>query len=176
MHVLEAIQKRRSIRKFKKQKIKEEYINLLIYAASLAPCAGNVQEWRFIIVKDEKKKEELAKASFNQLWMKDAPIIIAICADEEEIKNEYGDRGKKVYMYIDCALAAENLILAAQSLGLGSCIVCAFDEMEVSEILKLPKNIKPIMLIPIGYPAEEPEMPFKKDLDTITFINEYGKK
>jgi nitroreductase len=176
MHVLEAIEKRRSIRKFKKQEIKDEYINLLIYAASLAPCAGNTQEWRFIIVKDEKKKEELAKASYNQLWMKDAPVIIAICADEEEIGNRYGSRGKKMYMYIDCALAAENLILLAQSLGLGTCIVGAFDDEEISRILKLPKNVKPIMLIPVGYPAEEPEKPFKKDLEDITFINEYGKK
>jgi len=176
MHVIEAIQKRRSIRKFKKEKIKDEYINLLIYAASLAPCAGNTQEWRFIIVNDERKKEELAKASYKQMWMKDAPVIIAICADEEEIRNRYGSRGVRMYMYLDCALAAENLILAAQSLGLGSCIVFAFDDEEVSEILKLPPHIKPIMLIPIGYPDEEPKMPFKKDIGDITFINEYGKK
>ncbi|MEM0481011.1 MAG: nitroreductase family protein [Candidatus Aenigmatarchaeota archaeon] len=176
MHVLEAIQKRRSVRDFLEKDVEDKYVGVLLYAASLAPCAGNVQEWRFIVVKDKQKKHELAKASYEQMWMEKAPIIIAICTDEKEIENEYGERGKKMYMYLDCALAAENLLLAAESLGLAGCIVAAFDDEKVSRILNLPINVKPIMLIPIGYPKEKPEMPYKKPLESIVYFNEYGKK
>ncbi len=81
MDVLEAIEKRRSIRKFKSEKITEEQIGKLIEAARLAPSGCNVQPWRFIIVKDKKLKNKLCGASYNQKFIEDAPIVIVCCGD-----------------------------------------------------------------------------------------------
>ncbi|OGD53389.1 hypothetical protein A3K80_05385 [Candidatus Bathyarchaeota archaeon RBG_13_38_9] len=81
MDVLEAIQKRRSIRKFKTTPLTSEQINNLLEAARLAPSGCNVQPWRFIIVKDTQLKTKLCEASFDQQFIKDAPIVIVCCSD-----------------------------------------------------------------------------------------------
>ena len=176
MEVYEAIQKRRSIRKYEKKKIDKNIIGLLLEAAINAPCAGNVQEWRFIIVEDEKQKEKIAKACYDQLWMKDASCYIVICADLDEIESFYGERGKKMYAYLDCAHAAQNILLQATELKLGTCVVAAFDDEKIKQILELPENVIPIEIITVGYPAEQPEKPERKSLSSITFYEKYGKK
>ncbi|MFH7903234.1 MAG: nitroreductase family protein [Candidatus Aenigmatarchaeota archaeon] len=176
MNVFEAIEKRKSIRKYKNIKVDLKYIMAILEYAILAPSAGNVQEWRFIIVDDNKIKEKLAKAAYDQDFIKEAPYVIAVCADEEEIYNAYGKRGKERYMYMDCSFATANILLAAAALDLGTCVVAAFDDSEVSKILGLPENIKPIFLIPIGYADEDPIRPERKSLASLVFYNQYGKK
>ncbi|MCW4043524.1 MAG: nitroreductase family protein [Candidatus Bathyarchaeota archaeon] len=81
MDVLEAIQKRRSIRKFKTTPLTSEQINNLLEAARLAPSGCNVQPWRFIVVNDTQLKTKLSEASFDQLFIKDAPVVIVCCSD-----------------------------------------------------------------------------------------------
>jgi len=176
MNVFETIEKRVSIRKYKNIKVDLKYILTALEYAILAPSAGNTQEWRFIIVEDQKIKEELAKAAYNQEFLKEASHIIAVCADEEEIYNAYGKIGKERYMYMDCSFAAANLILCLTAMDIASCIVGAFDDEKVSKILNLPPHIKPIFLIPIGYADEFPTRPYRKPLESITFFNKYGKK
>ncbi|MEM5829967.1 MAG: nitroreductase family protein [Candidatus Aenigmatarchaeota archaeon] len=176
MNIFEAIQKRKSIRKYKRIKPDLKYILAALDLAILAPSAGNTQEWRFILVEDEKIKEKLAEYSYNQDFIKEAPYVLVICADEEEIYNAYGKRGKERYMYMDCSFAAANFILSLTALGLASCIVAAFDDKKISELLKLPENIKPIFIIPVGYADEDPVRPERKPLESILFYNEYGKK
>ncbi len=176
MNVYEAIKKRKSIRKYKPKKIDKKIIGLLLEAAIEAPCAGNVEEWRFIVVEDEKLKEKIAKACYKQYWMKDASVLIVICADLDEISSYYGERGEKVYAYLDVAHAAQNILLLATELGLGTCIIAAFDEKEIQTILNLPERILPVEIITVGYPEEEPVKPERKDLREITFWNKYGQK
>jgi len=158
MDILEIIKSRRSIRKFKEKEIPEEIIDKLAETLIWAPSAGNLQSRKFYFVFNQEIKEKLAKAALDQKFIAEAPLVVIGCTDEE-IVWKYGQRGKNLYTICDCAMAIQNLMLLAYNLGLGSCPVGAFDENEVSEILDIPKNLHPILIVPIGYPAEKPSAP-----------------
>ena len=121
-------------------------------------------------------EKRIAKICYNQEFVGEAPVIIVVCGNEKKIELMYGERGKKMYLYQDTAAAIENLLLLATSLGLGSCWVGAFDEEELKEVLELPENIKPLAVIPIGYPAEDPKKPERRPIESVTFLEKYGRK
>ena len=156
MDILEIIKNRRSIRAFKKQDIPQDIIAELLEAARWAPSAGNVQPWAFVVVSSQKMKQSLSMAAFGQTDLEEAPVVIVVCADEKRAEQSYGVRGKSLFCLQDTAAAAQNILLTAYSLGLGSCWVGAFNEDEVRRVIKAPKEMRPIALIPIGYPNEAP--------------------
>jgi nitroreductase len=158
MEPLEAILKRRSIRKFKKTKIPKEKIEKLKEALIWAPSAGNLQARKFYFVFNEKIKKDLSKAALNQMFIASAPLVVVCCCDLEKI-SPYGERGKNLYTICDVCAAIENLMIVATAENLGTCWVGAFDENRVSQILNLPKNERPIAIIPVGFPDENPPAP-----------------
>jgi len=158
---------RRSIRSFTSKSISEEQIEKIIDAARWAPSAGNIQPWEFIIIRRPEIKREIAKAALNQIFIEDAPVVIVVCADEVRSGRIYGSRGANLYCIQDTAAAIENMLLAICALDLGACWVGAFDEDEVRRILKIPRGLRPVAIIPIGYPAEKPAPPRKRELKEI---------
>jgi len=156
--VLKIIKNRRSIREFQKKEIPEEIVNKLIEALIWAPSAGNLQSRKFHFVFNRKIKEELADAALGQDFISQAPLVVVGCTDEK-IEWRYGERGKKLYSICDVAMSIQNMMLLAYNLGLGTCPVGAFDEDRVSEILNIPENLRPIVIVPVGYPAEKPLAP-----------------
>lgn len=173
VELMETIKGRRSIRKFKKQDVPAEYINQLIEAASYAPSAGNIQPWEFIIVKDTAVKENLAKASYNQAQVEQAPAIIVVCADEKRSSMGYSKRGRTLYCLQDTAAATQNILLTAYSLGLGTCWIGAFDEDEAKKALKTPEGVRPVVMIPVGYPDVIPKQRNKRLLNEITHYDTF---
>ena len=167
MNVLEAIKGRRSIRAFKNQEVSAEIVEKLIDAARWAPSAGNIQPWEFIVVRDPKIKRGLVKAALNQTFIEEAPVVIVVCADEDRSFQGYGARGKNLYCIQDTAAAIQNIHLAAYSLGLGTCWIGAFREEEAREVLKVPKGVRPLAIIPVGYPAESPSPRKRRPIDQI---------
>jgi nitroreductase len=170
MKILEIIKNRRSIRKFQKKKIPEEIIDKLIEAIIWAPSAGNLQSRKFYFVFDQKIKEELTKSSFGQSFIAQAPLVIVGCTNEKK-SNRYGEKGRNLLSVCDIALSVQNLMLLAKEKGLGTCWVGGFNDKEISKILNLPNNSKPIVILPVGYPAEKPSPPprISKE-DAIKFI------
>jgi nitroreductase len=158
MNLLETIKNRRSIRKFQKKEIPEKIIDELIEALIWAPSAGNLQSRKFYFVFNQEIKEKLVKAALEQDFIAQVPLVVVGCADEKTALR-YGERGKNFYSVCDVATSIQNLMLLAVEKGLGTCWIGAFDEKEVSKILNLPKNLRPIAIIPLGYPAEKPEAP-----------------
>jgi nitroreductase len=156
MDVLNAIKGRRSIRAFQRKTVPEEIVEKLIDAARWAPSAGNIQPWEFIIVQKQEIKRRLAEAALEQSFIEEAPVVIVVCADEKRSSIGYGIRGRVLYCIQDTAAAIQNILLAAYSLGLGACWVGAFKEEEAREILKTPREIRPVAMIPVGYPDESP--------------------
>jgi len=156
MDVLEAVKGRRSIRAFKNQDVPAEIVEGLIDAARWAPSAGNIQPWEFIIVRKPRIKRRLVEAALGQMFIEEAPVVIVVCANEERSSQGYGARGKTLYCIQDTAAATQNIHLTAYSLGLGTCWVGAFREEEARETLKIPYGIRPVAVIPVGYPAEAP--------------------
>ncbi len=165
MKVLDVIQKRRSIRKYKEDPIPEEAFRRVLEAARLAPSGSNIQPWKFIIVKDKALKEKLAQASAGQFFMAEAPVIIVGCGFPD---NCYAHMGRYMKSWsVDVTIALEHLILQAQEEGLGTCWIGSFEEEEVKAILNIPENVKVLALTPLGYPDEIPRFRRRKSLDEI---------
>lgn len=167
MDVLEAIKGRRSIRAFKSKDIPEKIVEKLIEAAIEAPSAGNIQPWDFIIVRKPQIKMRLAEAALEQAFIEEAPVVIVVCANENSSSQRYGARGKTLYCIQDTAAATQNIHLAAYSLGLGTCWVGAFKEEKAREILRIPEEIRPVAIIPVGYPDEAPVQPSRKSINRV---------
>lgn len=170
MSVSEAIKNRRSIRQFTGEPFTQETLLKLLEAARTAPSAGNVQPWKFHIVRNKELRAQLAAAALGQQWMLTAPVIIVVCADLARAAAAYGKRGMELYALQDTAAAIENILLSAWEAGLACCWVGAFYEEAAARTLQIKDTaaIRPVALLPIGYPAESPSPPHKRPLQEIT--------
>jgi nitroreductase len=173
MDVFEAIKGRRSIRAFQNRDIPPETVDKLIDAARWAPSAGNIQPWEFIIVRKPETKRRLAEAALEQTFIEEAPVVIVVCADENRSSQGYGTRGKTLYCLQDTAAATQNIHLAAYALGLGTCWVGAFREDEAKKILNIPSGVRPVAIIPVGYPAEKPQPRNRRPINQITHYESF---
>jgi nitroreductase len=158
MKILELIKKRRSIRRYQPDQIPKELIDKLVEALIWAPSAGNLQSRKFYFVFNKKIKDDLAKAALDQDFIASSPLVVVGCTDDK-ICWRYGQRGKNLYSICDVSASIENMMLVAEENNLGTCWVGAFNETEVAKILNLPKNLRPIVIMPVGYPAERPLAP-----------------
>ncbi|MGQ4910725.1 MAG: nitroreductase family protein [Candidatus Thorarchaeota archaeon] len=146
----EKIRSRSSIRKFASGQVPEDVVHEIIETGIRAPSAGNRQPWRIVTVRSEETKLALASAAYNQTFMADADIILVVCAVPSESAERYGKRGETLYVLQDTAALTTTILLAVHNLGLGACWIGAFDEAEVSRILNIPKEMRPVSMIPIG--------------------------
>ncbi len=160
MEILEAVRGRRSIRRFQKTPIPATLIGTLEESLREAPSAGNLQSRRFYFVFREETRKQLADAAFGQEFIAEAPLAVVCCADLK-LARPYRERGRSLYCLQDVAASVQNLLLVAYSLGLGTVWVGAFNEKEASKILTLPDHLRPVAIIPVGYPAESPSRPGK---------------
>ena len=173
MDVLEAMQKRFSCRTYLNKEVKDETLYKILEYANYAPSAGNLQTWRFIIVKDKNKKEGLAEACVKQDFMIDAPVLIVICGDEAHMQRFYKTKGS-LYCIQECAAVTQNILLAATELGLVSCWIGAFDANMVKKTLDIPENMIQYSIVSIGYTNEKSSDKKTYDLNTKTYFNTYG--
>ncbi|MGY4707173.1 nitroreductase family protein [Candidatus Bipolaricaulota sp. J31] len=165
--LLEIVKGRRSIRKFKPDPVPENDLVEILEAAIWAPSAGNAQPWRFIVVRDPGIKRKLVVAALGQDFIAEAPVVIVVCTDLERARRAYGDRGVGLYCIQDTAAAIQNMLLLAHAKGLGTCWVGAFSEEEVCEALALPEGLRPVALVPLGYPAQKPRPRPRRPLDEV---------
>jgi nitroreductase len=164
MDLLDAVKGRRSIRRFKDTPLPSPFLSTLEESLLEAPSAGNLQSRRFYFVFRDETRRRIAKAAYNQDFIQEAPLAVVCCANLK-IVDHYGERGRSLYCLQDVAASVQNLMLVAYSLGLGTVWVGSFDEKEVGKILNLPDTIRPVAIVPVGYPDENPPPPerFRKD-------------
>lgn len=158
MDILKAVKERRSIRDFQRKNIPEGLMDKLMEALIWAPSAGNLQARKFYFIKNEDLKKRIAAAALNQNFIAEAPLVIAGCTDSR-ISSRYKERGVYLYSVQDVALSIMGMMLVAHENGLGSTWVGAFDEDEVAKILKLPNYLRPVAIVPVGYPSRIPSPP-----------------
>lgn len=158
MNILEAVKNRRSIRNFQKKDIPEDLIDKLTEALIWAPSAGNLQSRKFYFIRDEAVKIKIAEAALNQGFIAEAPLVIVGCTDSH-VAGKYGERGVTLYSIQDVACSIMAMMLVAIDNKLGTCWVGAFREEELTRILNLPMNLKPVVIIPVGYPSKNPLPP-----------------
>ena len=160
MDVITAIKNRRSIRRFLNKEIPQEAIEALKDALIWAPSAGNLQSRRFYFVFNNDTKKRIVDAAFHQTFIAQAPLVVVACADLL-IGRHYGERCEELYCLQDVACAIENMMLVACSLGLGSVWVGAFHEEGVAKVLDIPSNLRPVAIVPVGYPSHSPSPPHR---------------
>ena len=148
--LIKTIFSRRSIRKYTEESVPEEQVTTILEAAMAAPSASNRKPWHFVTVTERDTLNRLAEAHKYAKMLHEAPLCIVVCGDESVSQR---------FWVQDCSAATQNILLAAQALGLGSvwCGVYPSEERvkEISEILGIKAPVKPLNLIAIGYPAEK---------------------
>jgi len=170
MDLAEAIKKRRSIRKYLTRKVENDKLDRVLEAGRLAPSAKNLQEWRFVVVRDEGRRKRLAEAAKGQTFVGEAPVVIAACATVTDYVMTCG----QLTYPIDLAIALEHMVLAAAAEGLGTCWIGAFYEEEVKKILNIPPEVRVVALLPLGYPDESPHPRPRKEIGEIVAFESWG--
>ena len=152
MDVLEAQKTRHSIRKYQQKPVEQEKIDAILTAAMQGPSAMNERPWHFIVISDKVILSEIPKVSAYAQMLPGAPLAIVVCGDTllEKLPEMWVQ---------DCCIASTNIVLAAHALGLGAVWTAAYPlpgrSEGIQKILGLPKNVIPLSVIPIGYPAEQ---------------------
>ncbi len=168
MDVSGAINKRKSIRKYKDKDVSDEVIAKLLDAARRAPSAKNVQSHRYFIVKGDMKEKLVEAGAFKQPFLKDAPAIIVCAADPTQYPQSVDiDETSEHYAYIDLSIAASFLVLRATELGLGTVFVAWIYRDKIREVLDIPESYIIPFVLPIGYPNENPPQKPRKELKEI---------
>lgn len=193
MDVLEAIKTRKSIRRFKDIPVENDKLLKILESIRMAPSWANMQCWRLIVVKNQQVKDKISELSFvesfftplgyktnpAQKGLAEAPVIIVACADP----SRSGLLWNQSYYMTDIGIAAQNLMLSAHSLGLGSVFVGVFDEEKLKGILNIPQGIRIVGIFPIGYPRDEKtgsnrgekEAPPRKPISEFSFSERWGE-
>jgi nitroreductase len=165
------VKRRGMIRKYEDKPVSDEAVKKLLQYAVRAPSAGNLQPWEFVIVRDPDVRAKLAKAAMNQNSVATAPIIIATCADTQRMGEKYGTRGS-FYSLVDTSFASLLILLGATEQGLGACFVGSYNSAEVANIFQLPNHVRPVGLITIGYPDEQPRKPSNPKIPLEKLVHE----
>jgi nitroreductase len=156
MDFWQVLESRHSVRNFDPGvSVPPETVERLLQAAIRAPSAGNRQPWHFYVVRDPAVRQGLVEAAWGQGFIAQAPLAIVVCADADQSARRYGQRGRELYCLQDTAAAVEHILLAAVALGLGGCWIGAFDEGHAVRVLNLPRQHRPVAILPIGKPARE---------------------
>ena len=145
MNFLDLVKARYSVRSYRPQAVEREKVEYLLECARLAPSA--------------------LRRCYHREWFAEAPLCIAVCVDESVSWKRKSDGHD--HADIDAAIAAEHICLAAAEQGLGSCWVCNFDVPLCREALELPATLRPVVLIPVGYPADAPTQKKRKSPDEV---------
>ncbi len=183
MEVTEAIINRRSVRRMKADPIDDEILERILEAARWAPSWKNTQCWRFVVVRDGNTKEKIAGCMISGRSSENpaataiirAPVLIVACAELGKSGLNAGDFATDKgdwYMY-DVALAMQNLVLEAHSLGLGTVHLGLFDAQKVAGILGVPEGFCVVSMTPLGYPDETPRTVPRKELSEIVFYDKF---
>ncbi len=167
MEFFEVIEKRQSIRAYTADTIDDDTIEALLRAIRTTPTAGNLQAYRVYLVQSSDKIKLLAKAALGQQCVRQAQAVLVFCADRPRSEKEYGQRGRDLYCIQDTTIAATIAHLAATALGLGSVLVGAFNEDEAAQIVGAPISERPILMLPLGYPAERPARTGRRPLERL---------
>lgn len=156
--LMEAIKGRRSVRRYKKEPVPMEKLMLLVEAARWGPSAGNSQPWEFLLINDKDVVDALRTVSPG--WLFEAPALIVMCINR---------RRETDWSYFDVGAAMQNILLCAHSLGLGCCPIGSFVVEVLMELLDIPDHLKPVLLITVGRPDEEPPATTRLSLEELIF-------
>ncbi len=154
MNTLDAVMNRRSVRKFQDKPVPAEAVKQLLQAGMAGPSAVNARPWQFIVVDDRETMDKMADANGRAAQLlKGAPLAIMLCGDLDKAIKMAPE-----YWLVDLGIASQNMVIAAEELGLGSVDLGTWPQEEKikgqSELFGLPESVVPFLIIAFGYPEE----------------------
>jgi nitroreductase len=161
MEFFDLIQKRYSVRAYRPDAVADEALEKVLAAACIAPTAANRQPLQFVVIHTSGREQEVQRL-YHRDWFAQAPIVIVACGLPGQ--GWVRDVDQANYTMVDVAIAMDHLILAAADLGLGTCWIADFDPLVVREVLNLPEGVEPIVMTPLGYPADQSKPKQRKAL------------
>ncbi len=164
MDFAEVVEERHSVRAFQERDVESVSLEAILRAARRAPSAGNLQAYRVAVARASSVRRLLARAALDQDFVAQAPVVLVFLADPAASGVKYGRRGETLYAIQDATIACTYAQLAAANAGLGSCWVGAFHEDKVRAALGVDETLRPVALLPLGYPAEVPPITPRRSL------------
>lgn len=153
MNFIELVSTRYSVRSYLPKEVEQDKLSHILECGRLAPSAANYQPWSVKVVRSADMKKKIAD-TYSGKWLTQAPLILVFCGDHGKAwKRKDG----KDHTDVDIAIIVDHITLAAAEQGLGTCWICNFDVKKCAEALALPEGTEPIVLLPLGYPANEPD-------------------
>lgn len=171
MYLENIIKGRRSIRSFQNKEIPEEHLLAVLEAGIWAPSGSNIQPWEFILINDPTLIKKIKLLSPGLYGM--PKILIVLCINKK--RSERAGRQGQSLAIMDISMAAQNMMLMSYSLGIGSCPIASFSKSGLKELLDIPEEVDPVLMISLGYPSEWPYPPERRPLEEVVHVNVYGK-
>lgn len=163
MEFLELVEKRYSVRAYKPDDVENKKLHIVLEAARLAPTAVNYQPFQIVVIHTKGREEELNHI-YPAKWFVQPPIVMCVCAVRD---RAWTRKDGKNFMDIDATIVMDHIILAATSVGLGTCWIGAFDASAAKKVLNLPEGVEPVVFTPLGYAADEPGAKKRGDLSEL---------
>jgi nitroreductase len=177
MDILELIKKRRSVKDYSEKTVENDKLFKILEAGRWSPSSGNVQNWRFVVINDYKIKSQISEACLGQYWINNAPIIIVVLSDDSKLRMLFGQRGEMAYSIQNCSIAMQNMMLEAESIGLSSSWIGAYDDDKILRVIKADDpNIIVRGIFAIGYAKNIPFAPVRLEIDKLAYFNTWGNK
>jgi nitroreductase len=164
MDFFKTVEDRRSMRKYAETPVEEEKLHKILETANKAPSAGNLQAYEIYVVRNLEQRQALVKASWDQGFLAEAPVVLIFCANPARSTERYNKRGIELYCIQDATIACAFAMLAAKAQGMDTVWVGAFNETAVSEIAHIPSELRPVVLLPIGYAGRVPPVRPRREL------------
>lgn len=174
MNTFKAIQSRRSIRQYKNKPVELDDLMMIAEMGIHAPTSGDLQDVRFIIVREKSTINKVAEICLEQLWITSAPALIVVCSQPNHQADWYGERGRHVFSTQNAAAAIENALLAATDLGLGTCWVGGYDQEKIDGLFGASGSARVEGIITVGYANENPSKKHVNDHLTSIYFESYG--
>lgn len=144
LDVLEAFANRKSVRSYLETPVPDEVLSKIVDTARLAPSAGNIQPWHFIMIRKKEKRAKIAKGCKYGKFLSETPVVIVACGDKKASPRWHS---------IETSISLEHIVIAATALGLGTCWIGMFNEEEIRKMIGLPERFEIIALMALGYPG-----------------------
>ncbi len=173
MELKQAIQERRSVRRYQPKEVPSEVLDQILDLALYAPTASNMQAWNFVAINDPATVTKVRKFSPGMVF--DPAALIVIGLDTVRAEQKGGPIALRELMYFDAGIAAYNISLTALEMGLGTCIVASFNKAAISALLEFPETVKPLIMVALGYPEKIPNQPKQRTREEVIFHGKYGK-
>jgi len=167
MDFFQTVHARQSVRAYQAKPVEANHLEAILSAANQSPSAGNLQAYEIVVVRDAATIQMLTNACFNQGFIAQAPLLLVFCADAPRSAAKYGPAGEQLFAVQDATIATAYAQLAATALGLATCWIGAFREADIAKLLNLRTGLRPIAMLPLGWPAESPPRTPRRELSDL---------